>query len=160
MSFATPIFPFNSVDPLLFIEDATWIVDPPAAGVVRYARPISDAGSGAWQPSSGAVLYAMLDETTASDADYIYAISASTCSMTLNGVTDPVSSSGQVINYRARNLGAGSLTVVLKQGATTIASRTNASLTTSYADYQITLTGAECDAITDYSALKIELTSS
>ena len=42
----------------------------------RYARPNSDTSVGAWLPSSGTELFAMVDEATASDADYIYATTA------------------------------------------------------------------------------------
>lgn len=138
----------------------------PGAGYVsvqvldaRYGRPNLDLSAGSWTPSTGGDLYAMVDESTASDTDYISVTGASTCSLALNGVVDPVSSSGHVIRYRAKNSGAGSLTVTLKQGATTIATSTNNSLTASYADYSFTLSGAEADSITDYTNLKIELTS-
>lgn len=139
----------------------------PGAGYVsvqvldaRYGRPNADLSAGAWTPSTGGSLYAMVDESTASDTDYISASSASTCSLGLNGVVDPASSSGHVVRYRAKNNGSGSVTVLLKQGTTTIASQVNNSLTTSYADYSFTLSGAEADSITDYTNLKIELTSS
>ena len=38
----------------------------------QYARPINDAGTGAWLPSEGITLYGCIDETVADDGDYIY----------------------------------------------------------------------------------------
>jgi hypothetical protein len=99
----------------------------------------------------------MLDEVVASDTDYITTASASTCEVALNAVTDPVASSGQVIIIRAQSAHGSDLVATLKQGAMTIATRTFTSLGTSWADYIITLTSTECDAITDYSALSISL---
>jgi len=37
----------------------------------QYGRPSADVSAGNWTPSSGSDLYAMVDETTADDADYI-----------------------------------------------------------------------------------------
>jgi hypothetical protein len=124
---------------------------------LRFARPSSDLSAGAWTPSTGSDLYAMLDETTASDTDYIETTTASTCEVALNAVTDPATSSGQVITIRAQSANGNNLVATLKQGATTIATRTFTSLGASWADYTITLSGAECDAITDYADLSVTL---
>jgi hypothetical protein len=124
---------------------------------VRYARPTSDLSAGGWTPSTGSDLYAMLDEETASDTDYIETTTASTCEVALNAVTDPATSSGQVITIRAQSANGNDLVATLKQGATTIATRTFTSLGASWADYTITLSGAECDAITDYANLSVTL---
>lgn len=123
----------------------------------RYARPASDVSAGAWTPSSGSDLYAMLDEETASDTDYIETTTASTCEIALNSVTDPATSSGQVITIRAQSAYGNDLVATLKQGATTIATRTFTSLGASWADYTITLSSGECDAITDYADLSVTL---
>lgn len=123
----------------------------------RFARPTSDLVVGAWTPSTGADLFAMLDEETASDTDTISTSSVSTCQLGLSAVTDPATSTGQVVTVRAKSDFGNTLVVTLKQGGTTIATRTFASLGASWADYQITLTGAECDAITDYAALSVTL---
>lgn len=40
-------------------------------GAWQYAAPTSDVMVGGWTPSSGTALYAMVDETTADDSDYI-----------------------------------------------------------------------------------------
>ena len=121
----------------------------------QYARPISDVSAGTWTASSGSDLFAMLDETTASDADYITTTAASTCEVALGTLSDPASSSGHVVRYRiAAN--AGGITVRLRQGTTTIATWTHASAPTSLTTYAQTLTSGEADSITDYAALKLQ----
>lgn len=137
---------------------------PPANNAValvfanpRYARPTADTVIGAWTSSTGGSLYACIDEVTYDDADYINTQTSAVCTMTLSAVTDPVSSSGHVIKFRAKSPNSNTLTVTLKQGGTTIKTATTAALTSSFADYTLTLTGTEADSITDYSALTITL---
>lgn len=122
------------------------------------ARPMIDTVAGGWLPNTGSSLYATLDEVTANDADYIYATAATTCKMALNPVVDPLTSSGQVVSYRAWAT-TGGVIVSLKQGTATIATWTHTTLPASPTTYHQPLSAAECDAITDYSALTIELTS-
>ena len=114
----------------------------------RYSRPTSDDVVGAWTPSTGSTLFACIDESTYDDGDYIQVSTPSVCRMALNPVTDPGTSNGQVFSLRAKSAYGNSLKVTLEQGTTTIATRTFSSLTTSFALYDITLSGAECDALT------------
>ena len=123
------------------------------------ARPSSDTTAGAWLPSAGSSLYATLDEVSPDDADYIYTNSVSTCKIALNAVTDPLTSSGQIVSYRVWSPNSDGLTVRLMQGATEIASWTHTVLPTSPTTYQQALTAGQCDAITDYSTLAIQLES-
>lgn len=123
------------------------------------ARPSSDTTLGAWLPSAGSSLYATLDEVSPDDADYIYTNSVSTCKIALNAVADPLTSSGQVVSYRVWSPNSNGLTVRLMQGATEIASWTHTVLPTSPTTYQQALTAGQCDAITDYSTLAIQLES-
>lgn len=124
------------------------------------ARPSSDVADGAWLPSTPAAnLFDMIDETAADDLDYIYATSPTTCSLGLGAVSDPLSSTGHVIRYRAWAPTTGGLVVKLKQGATVIATWTHATLPTSPTTYEQTLSGAEADSITDYAALRVDFES-
>lgn len=120
--------------------------------------PVSDVAAGSWTPSSGSDLYAMLDETSYSDTDYIAATSATTCTLALASGSDPSSSTGHILRYRLLS-GSGTVTVTLKQGTTTIASWGPHTLTGAAQDFAQTLTGGEADSITDYSALRVEFTS-
>jgi hypothetical protein len=125
--------------------------------MAQYARPDSDVAAGNW---TTAPLYASLDETTPSDTDYIVCPISQTntvCELGLSNVTDPASSSGHVVNFRAKKTGAvAALIVMLFQGGTQIATY-SPTITTSYAAYSYTLSGAEADAITDYTNLRIKL---
>jgi hypothetical protein len=57
-------------------DNAGWCADliafsEAAAGGSQFARPVSDVAAGGWTASTGSDLYAMVDESAASDADYI-----------------------------------------------------------------------------------------
>lgn len=130
----------------------------PVTVITQKLAPVSDAAAGSWTPSSGTDLYAMLDETVASDADYIETASESTCMLALASGSDPASSTGHVLRYRLL-AGSGTIAVTLKQGSTTIASWGPHTLTGSAQDFAQTLTGGEADSITDYTALRVEFTS-
>jgi len=56
-------------------RDGWWYMYPVRALVSsvlpQFARPVSDVSAGGWTPSSGSDLFAMVDEVTASDTDYI-----------------------------------------------------------------------------------------
>lgn len=123
--------------------------------LVRYARPFLDTSTGSWTPSVGATLYGVLDESTASDTDYISTSAESTCVIKLNGVQDPLRSSGHSVKYRARSSTNNTLTVRVKQGDTVIATGTTA-VSPSWQDYVMELSGSEADAITDYTNLYLE----
>ena len=59
----------------------------------QFARPVSDVAAGGWTASTGSDLYAMVDESAASDADYITsgaAPAADTAVMTLGTLSTPV----------------------------------------------------------------------
>lgn len=125
--------------------------------------PISDITDGSWlnELSTNTNLFASIDETVASDTDYIISPTLSsgfsdTCEVGLTALTDPVSSSSHTVAYRYRAQGVGTmnLTVRLMQGVTIIASWTHTSVSTSYAVATQTLSGAEADAITDYGDLR------
>lgn len=131
---------------------------PASGAAAQFLSPVSDVSAGGWAPSSGSDLYAMLDESVASDADYIVSATASACTLAFAAGSDPAVSTGHILRYRLL-AGSGSVTVVLKQGAATIASFGPHTLTGAAQDFAQTLTGGEADSITDYSALRVEFTS-
>lgn len=47
-----------------------WVGDNVAAATNQIAYPIADISAGSWTPSTGTDLYAMIDETVATDTDY------------------------------------------------------------------------------------------
>jgi len=130
---------------------------------MQYARPSSDiSNNGEWTNSSGPSSYLLLDEVSPSDADYIQTTASPTGPLIvlgLSAVTDPVSSADHTFSFRAVNDSPDDTIVVsLYQGATLIASKTQI-LTASFATYTYTLSGAEADAITDYSDLRVQILS-
>lgn len=121
----------------------------------QYARPISDVSAGGWTASTGSDLYAMLDETSANDSDYITSTTASTCEVSLGYLSDPALSTGHIVRYRISATGGG-IIVRLRQGTTTIATWTHDPAPVSLTTYSQTLSSGEADSITDYSALRLQ----
>ena len=139
----------------------------------QFARPDADTVVGNFvDDDDGATnIYTTIDEASASDTDYIKSPAAPSSEVVvfrLSDVTDPVSSSNHVIRVRARNGVSGGqavdLTAELRQGytnegaqGTLIATLSQTSVASSFTDYSATLSGAEADAITDYSALSLRI---
>lgn len=128
-------------------------------GAPQLLAPIADLSAGGWTPSTGSDLYAVLDEGTASDADYVVSTTATSCELRIAVGSDPAVSTGHILRYRLL-AGSGAVTAVLKQGSTTIASYGPHTLTGSAQDFSQTLTGGEADSITDYSDLRVVFTAS
>jgi len=129
-----------------------------ASGITStIARPNADISNTGWTPSTGSDLYAMLDEVSPDDADYISTSTlGAVCKMSLNATAFPGGASQQ-LNIRASSSTGNGLTVVIKDGATTIASRT-LTLTPTFDLHTITLTSGEIAAITSGN-LTVEMTS-
>lgn len=83
------------------------------------ARPSADLVTG-WTPSTGTALYSLVDETVADDSDYISATEPATCDLALSAVTDPGTSSGQVLTIRAKSDTGNTLIATLKQDTAVI----------------------------------------
>ena len=124
----------------------------------QLAGPVSDVSAGAWVPSSGASLAAMIGETAANDASNISTGTPSTCEETLDTIEDPGVDTGFSFTYRL-SATTGGFVVSLKQGATTIASWTHGP--GGPATFERAITPAEAATIT-YPAtltLRIEATA-
>jgi hypothetical protein len=119
-------------------------------------RPAADISSGAWTSTAG-TLSAAVNESVASDADFISVASGSTCEMVLDNTAFPGGTS-QTLSYRASSTNASTLTVILKQGVTIIMTRTHA-LTPTITLYTQTLTSGEIATIIA-GAISVTLTSS
>lgn len=133
----------------------------------QFARPASDVSNIGWVLSSGSDVYALIDESSADDADYIQKTwngTASEAEVALSAVSTPDSLGGHIVRYRARmtNLGAfvdpQNLQVSLFDGATLIASQTTdvGPTGTTWQTYSFTLTAGESGNITDYSDLRLK----
>lgn len=132
----------------------------------QFARPSADTVRTGWTDQAGGTtnVYATIDEASADDADYVKTPTppgTNEFETLLTAVTDPVSSTGHVMRWRRRKQPASgsaqvNLTVRLMQGATQIASVADTNLPGTFTDTSYTLSGAEADAITDYSDLRLE----
>jgi len=146
--------------------DATW-VGATISG--QFARPTTDVTDGTWTDQAGGVsLFAAIDEVTSSDADYIQSANATATAdvseIALGTITDPAVSTGHVVRYRyGKDTAAGdvvNLTVSLRQGtATEIAAWTHTDIGVGPITVAQTLTAAQADAVTDYSALRLRFSS-
>ena len=126
------------------IEETIWIPDGVSVTLPTLVQPASTTSAGAWTPTGAATLHEAIDEATYSDADYISVAAASTCELVLAESAFPT---GNVsLAYRALSSTASTLTVTLKQGATTIMTRTHA-LTGTATLYTQALTAGEVAAI-------------
>lgn len=127
--------------------------------MAQIARPASDITT-SWDPTGGPTThYECLNDS--SDSTYVQTTTnAEIFEVKLAALTDPVSSVNHVVTYRCNAAGSGGaerMAVKLMQGATTIAGPTNQTITRgSFNDYTLTLTGAQADAITDYTDLRIQ----
>ena len=131
----------------------------------QFARPDSDITTTNWTRSSGSSdFYTYIDEVTADNGDYVQTqTTGSGLEVKLSAVTDPVSSSSHIIRVRNWMVGGAAgeqRTILLLQGGTTIATLITGTLArTVGTQNNITLTGAQADAITDYSDLRLRFTA-
>jgi len=139
--------------------------------IPQSARPTADSVDGNWtnQADSNVNLFDSIDEVSASDTDYIKSEtqpSSSGCRVKLGSLTDPASSTGHTISWRASKSGPGgtmNMVVTLRQGGgavlgggTLIASFTRNGVPEAWTTYAETLSGAQADTITDYADLYLE----
>lgn len=123
------------------------------------AAPTSDVAAGSWTPSSGTDLFAMLDEASPSDADYIKTgAAADVCTVALGTLSDPAVSTGHQVSYRISGDGVSGIQVELLQSTTVIATWTHDPAPGSPTTFTQTLTGTQADSITNYAALRLRFT--
>ena len=129
-------------------------------GVVlyTYSRPMSDITK-QWTPSSGTDHYAMIDEVTASDADYISATAAGqTTEVKLQAMTAPQAGTSVAIGYRVQGItGSAGVTVSMVQGTTVIATDTTR---TANGDYTLTVASGTWASVTDWTDIRLRFVSS
>lgn len=145
-------FLLNSLGEKLWAVKLLEITPPP-----QIAVPVADISAGGWTPSSGTDLYAMLDETPASDADYATSDTASAFEVEVGIFDDPGVDIDHFFRYRLSGKNGCGFIVSLKQGATTIASWTHtpASMPTGPATFEQALTAPQAASITYPATLKM-----
>lgn len=139
--------------------------------VYQYARPAGDTVVGNWTNELGGTtnIYQSIDETTPNDSDYIQSPEDPVNEVyvfPLQAIPDPNSSVNHELAIRYKKNAAGGslldLTVQLRQGyvnessqGTLIKAWTYTNISADLVDVVETLSGAEADSITDYSALYV-----
>ena len=126
-----------------------------------YARPSSDVTT-QWTPSSGTSHFALIDEVTYNDADYIYATAAAqTDEVGLQAMSIPTAGTDVLINYRVQGItGGGSVTVSLYSGATLVKTDTTRTANnTSPPYYTMTVTPAEWASVSNWSNMRLRFVS-
>jgi hypothetical protein len=123
-----------------------------------YARPTSDVTT-QWTPSAGTDHYALIDETTANDADYIYATAAGqTDEVRLASMTAPQAGSDVLVNYRVQNVvGTSKVTVSLICNAAVIATDVTRN---GPGDYTLTVPATTWATVADWSNMRLRFVSS
>jgi hypothetical protein len=130
-----------------------------------FLRPDADDTDGNWTNELGATsLYESIDETSASDADYIRSESdpvSDLCKIRLSNPGTTVAEPA-IVRIRYKKDGTGSdidLTVRLLQGASEIAAWTYPDIDTTYVTAEETLTTPEFELISDFDDLYLEFTA-
>lgn len=143
---------------------AMWTVALSPASSTQVSRPVSDLtitdAEGVPAPGGGSGVYARLAENV--DTSYAQISDDGVVQAGVASLVDPLSATGHKVIYRSCYAGgasAGSMTVTLKQGATTVASWTD-TLTGSFQTFTHTLTSGEANSITDYAGLNVTFSPS
>jgi hypothetical protein len=123
-----------------------------------FARPTSDITT-QWTTSTGIDHYALIDETTANDADYIYATAAGqTDELRLASMSAPQAGTDLLINYRVQGIvGSASVTLSLVCNTTVIATDTTRTFN---GDYTLNVPSATWSpAVTDWTNMRLRFVS-
>lgn len=138
------------------------LIENDVAITYTYSRPSSDVTT-QWTPSSGTLHYALINETTYDDANYIYATAtAQTDEVGLQAMSVPTAGTSVLVNYRVQGItGSGSVTVSLYSGATLVKTDTTRTANnTSPAYYTMTVTAAEWGAVAvNWSNMRLRFVS-
>ena len=141
----------------------------------QFGRPTTDTTREAWEEDDGTTvdIWDQIDEAVADDLDFIRSAQVPTTDAyvtKLGTLTDPLQSTSHVVRYRyGKDTAAGAqinLVVELRQAyvseasqGTLIASLTHTDVASGWTAGTFTLSGAEADAITDYTNLYVRITA-
>lgn len=142
--------------------------------MAQFGRPSTDTTRDNWEEDDGTTvdIFDQIDETPFDDADFIRTVPTPTADVyvtKLTTLTDPVSSINHILRYRyGKDLAGGdviNITIQLRQGyvnegapGTLIATiATLLDVPNGFNAGSYTLSGAEADAITDYTNLYVRI---
>ena len=134
--------------------------------MVQKAHPDADTSVGEWAASSGTDRFAMINEVTTDDSDYIHVTddgggNSFPITLSLSSVTDPSSTDPHSVVVRAfvaEVSGEVNLNVNLKDGSSSIKNETFA-LQDSFTNHTMNLSTAQLNSISGYGNLTLVLTS-
>lgn len=146
----------NAIGDSAFVESGIFTTQS-----LTKVRPSATTSSGSWTAVGAASLHAAINETPASDAEYINAAVATTSKVKIATLANPGTTSFHSFQYRAKGDGTSQLKVDLVQGdpTETLIKSTTITPTTNFATYTVTLTSGEAAVITDYTALYFKFVS-
>jgi len=138
--------------------------------MAQFGRPSTDTTLDTWveDDDTATAIFDQIDEVSSDDADYIKTELTPTNAVYVTKLTaleDPISSANHIVRFRYRKEATGGdiigLVTELRQGyvsegsqGTLIATQTNADISgAAWVAGTFTLSGAEADAITDYTDL-------
>mgnify|MGYP001279030617 CR=1 FL=1 len=126
--------------------------------MTQYARPDADTSVGSWAASSGSSRYAMIDESSTNDSDYISVTSygsAETIVLGLSDVSAPDSGTRTVVIRASEDSGFDGvyLAVTLKEGSTSKGTQTFSTGFGSTTNLSFNITSS----ISDYSNLNLTI---
>lgn len=128
--------------------------------MAQYAYPTSDIdNSGAWTTEP---LWEKVDEEPYDDVDYVSSpksASGKSFTLGLSAVIDPQVHTNHIIRVRAKVGVSGIFRYELLQGVALIKDSGEIALGTSFAEHNMTLSEAEAESISDYSALRVRVTA-
>lgn len=135
--------------------------------MVQFARPSADINpSNFTDQSGGTPLYAVLDEATPDDADYIKSPDDPVnefCTFFVSAVTDPSVHTGHIVRYRYRKSAASGVKITLQvtlyqSGVGAIeAGPSHSNIAETWTDGSFTVSEANAANITDYSKLYLRV---
>lgn len=135
---------------------------------VQKTRPSADTTPGSWLPSTGAALYAQVNEQSADDVGFIFvanAPSSAAATLALTAINSVVPGTNAFLRWRYRvpvaAAGTWTMKAELMEGATVRATDTvtGTATATYFTQRQYNLTSTEANAIVNYAGLSIRLTA-
>lgn len=135
--------------------------------MAQYARPNADDYAGNWT-STGSNLYGEIDETSASDSDYMSSYQPEppdTCQISLGTVTDPEVNTDHYVRFRSRvqnqSMDVLNLTVELAEGGSPISNVwSGAVMWSSWQTIWVLVDSSDIENyLTDYSDLSLQFTA-
>jgi hypothetical protein len=122
-----------------------------------YARPTSDITT-QWTPSTGTDHFALIDETTANDSDYIYATAAGqTDEVRLASMAAPTAGTNLTVKYRVQGItDGGNVTVTLVLGGAVVKTDTTRLVD---GDYSMDVTPTDYAGVTDWTDVALRFVS-